>query len=409
MIDIDDAFRAYREEIEPLGTREVPLRRGLGRVLSAPASSSVDLPPFPQSSMDGYALVSADTEGASTDAPARMELAGTVPAGRLEETPVLEAGRAMRIYTGAHLPEGADAVLRQEDALVEGGELLVHRPVAEGTAVRPRGDDLRRGTGLAEAGERLTPGHLAALAAGGVGRVRVRRRPSVALVLTGDEVVPADAELAPGQVHEADGPLVAGWLEAGGWGRPEDVHVGDTLEETEEALRTALETADLVLTTGGVSVGDRDHVAEAAERAGVRTVFWRVAQKPGKPLLFGLRDGTVLLGLPGNPGSVHACLVTHVRRALEHLEGAADPAPRPRPGTLAAPFRPDPRREWWARCRLEVVREGVLLHPQRGQASHMVADLGRCHALARIPRGEAALEPGASVSWVPAAGLPPYS
>jgi molybdopterin molybdotransferase len=292
---------------------------------------------------------------------------------------------------------------------VEDGELLVGAPVATGTAVRPRGDDLVRGTGLAEAGERLTPGHLAALAAAGVGRVRVRRRPRVALVLTGDEVVPADAELAPGQVHEADGPLVAGWLEDGGWGRVEAVHVRDRLDETEAAVGEALDRADLVLTTGGVSVGDRDHVVEAAERSGVRTVFWRVAQKPGKPLLFGLRDGTVLLGLPGNPGSVHACLVTHVRRALELLEGAADPAPRPRPGTLAAPFRPDPRREWWARCRVEVEEGGVRLHPQGGQASHMVAELGRCHALARIPRGEATLEAGTPVGWVPAAGTSPYS
>lgn len=404
MISIDEAFAAYGERVAALPDEERALDDARGRVLARTVTSDTDLPPFAQSAMDGYALRSADTAGASPSDPAELELVGTRPAGPPEETLAVGAGEAARIFTGARLPEGADAVLRQEDAEVRDGALRVARPVEEGTAVRPRGEEIGRGTVLAEAGARLTAGHAGGLAMAGVDRVRVRRTPAVRLFVTGDEVVETGASLGPGEVHDANTPLVAAWLAGRGVPLAEDGHLPDDLEATRDALAGALASSDLVLTTGGVSVGDRDFVLEAADRAGVEEVFWRVRQKPGKPLFFGLLDGTVLLGLPGNPGSVHACLVTHVRRVLDLLEGEAGPGPRMRPGRLADDFALNPRREWWARCRVRFEGEGeVWLEPLARQASHMIADLGRAEAVARLPRGEGRLERGTPVRWAPAA------
>lgn len=405
MIPIDEALRSYDDRVAPLPEVELPLEEALGRVLAQGEASATDLPPFRQSAMDGYALRAEDTRGATPDAPARLELAGVRPAGPVEDPPGLGPGEAVRIFTGGHLPEGADAVLRQEEAAVEDGELRVAATVDPGTAVRERGEELREGAPLAPAGARLSAGHLGALAVTGVDRVRVRRAPRVRLLTTGDEVVGRGRPLEPGQVYDANTPLVLGWLRE----QRADVagahHVADDPEATREALSEALAGADLVLTTGGVSVGDRDYVLEAAEGAGVERVFWRVRQKPGKPLFFGVSEDGLLLGLPGNPGSVHACLVTHVRRVLDLLEGVAEPGPRMRPGRLGADFPLNAAREWWVRCEVELRGDGeVWLEPLERQASHMIGDLGRAEALARLPRGEGEVERGTTVPWTPAAG-----
>lgn len=404
MITLDEAFAAYPERISPADPEERPLQRCAGRVLAEPAASRTDLPPFRQSAMDGYALRAADTAGAAGDGPVELALTGTRPAGPTGQEMAVGPGEAVRIFTGARLPAGADAVLRQEEAGVEGETLRVGRPMEEGEAVRDRGEELRRGTTLAEAGTRLTSGHLGGLAAAGVDRVAVRPAPRVRLFVTGDEVVDTGPALEPGEVYDANTPLVSGWLEGRGL-EVTDGRLSDDPAATRDALAAALEEADLVLTTGGVSVGDRDFVLEAARAAGVEEVFWRVRQKPGKPLFFGVRDGSVLLGLPGNPGSVHACLATHVRRVLGLLEGEAEPGPRMEPGVLADDFPLNPEREWWARCRVEISPEGeVGLAPLGRQASHMIAHLGRAEALARLPRGEGKAEAGTVVPWTPAAG-----
>lgn len=405
MISIDEAFAAYDGRVEPLPPGERPLAGARGRVLAAPAVAGTDLPPFRQSAMDGWALRSADTDGASPSDPAELSPAGTRPAGTADGEMSVGPGEAVRIYTGARLPEGADAVLRQEDGEVRDGTLVVERPVEAGTAVRERGEEVRRGAELTGEGERLTSGHLGGLAAAGLDRVTVRPAPRVRVFVTGDEIVDPGRELAPGEVHDANSPLVSAWLSARGVDPVSAGRLRDEPASTREALDGALADADLVLTTGGVSVGDRDFVLDAARDVGVEEVFWRVRQKPGKPLFFGVRDGAVLLGLPGNPGSVHACLATHARRVLALLEGEADPAPRMRSGRLADAFPLNPEREWWARCRVEVRPGGdVRLAPLGRQASHMIAELGRAEALARLPRGEGTAEEDTVVPWTPAAG-----
>ena len=400
LISVDEAFRLYSKHISPLPAEEVELERALYRVLAEDALSAVDLPPFPQSAMDGYALRSQDTQSATPERPVKLRLVGEVPAGALPEIPRIGPGEAVRIFTGGHVPEGADAVLRQEDARVEEGVLIVKEPVPPGRDVRSQGEELPAGALLARRGERLTAGHLAALAVAGVAAVRVRRDPRIAVLTTGDEVVPPGRALEPGQVYDANAPLIASWLRERGYSRITTEHLPDDLERTADALARALEGNDLVLTAGGVSVGERDFVLKAAERVGVRPVFWKVKQQPGKPLFFGLFGETPLLGLPGNPGSVFVCLATHARRVLDLLEGCAAPGPRFFEGVLKEPLEQSPERERWVRARWTVRDGKVELEPLSKQRSHMISNLTECTALVRAPVGEGALPAGARVRWV---------
>ena len=404
MITIDEAFGRYQQALGPLAEETVSVAEAQGRVLSRDVTSSIDLPPFPQSAMDGYAVRAGDTAEASSERPARLSLVGEVPASGLAEVPSIQPGEAVRIFTGGYVPEGADAVLRQEDARVEGEKLLVDEPVEAGQDCRRQGEELRTGDALVGAGTRLSFAHVAALANSGLAEVAVRRAPRVSAFTTGDEVIESGRALRPGQVYDANTPLLRGWLRSQGLATVMATGLPDTLGGTETALREALERSDLVITTGGVSVGDYDFVITAAERIGMEPVFWKVQQKPGKPLFFAVKDDQALLGLPGNPGSAFACLMTHVRRVLDLLQGASAPRPRFGMAKLAEPVSLG-KREWWARCRVTSSVKGdawLELLPQ--QASHMVANLGETEALARIPTGERVLERGHPVPWTELSG-----
>lgn len=400
LISVDEAFRLYEREVAPLPVDEVALDEALGRVLAEDVRALIDLPPFPQSAMDGYALRSQDTRSATPEHPAKLRLAGEVPAGPLKEIPRLGSGEAVRIFTGGYVPEGADAVLRQEEARAEEGFLRVAEPVPPGRDLRRRGEELPAGTTIVPSGERLGAGHLAALAIAGVASVRVRREPRIAVLTTGDEVVPPGRALKPGQVYDANAPLIVGWLHERGYTRTRTAHLPDDLERTADALERALQQSDLVLTAGGVSVGERDFVLKAAERVGVRPVFWKVKQQPGKPLFFGLYGEKPLLGLPGNPGSVFVCLVTHVRRVLDLREGSALPGPRFYEGTLQEPLERSPGRERWVRGRWTAEGGEIELEPLPKQRSHMISNLVECAALLRVPAGEGTLPPGSLLRWV---------
>ena len=403
MITIEEAFAAYEKHVTPLPSEVLSLEAALGRVLAEPARTRIPLPPFRQSAMDGYALRAEDVSGASPQNPARLRVAGVIPAGKLPEIPRLRPGEAFRIFTGGYVPEGADAILRQEDAEEENGLLLVRTPVEKGQDLREAGEELPQGATVAEKGMRLTPGLWGALAAAGVDQVRVHRRPRVAVLVTGDEIAPPGTPLAPGQVYDANSFLTRGFfrslgLEAAVWRVPDDPAV---LRET---LAEALEHSDLVVTTGGVSVGERDLVIASAKTVGVEPIFWKVRQQPGKPLFFGLWKGVPLIGLPGNPGAVFVGLVIHVRRVLELLEGVHDPLPRFYPGELRGKVKAG-RRDRWIRCRLRVEDDGkVVLEALPHQGSHMISNLAWTEALARLSAGTSAETPFPRVLWTPVPG-----
>ena len=391
---IAQAFVAL-DAIAPLSPERIAVTQALNRVLAAPATSACDLPPFAQSAVDGYAVRHADL------AAGTLPVDGTVRAGTLACAPVLAPGTAQRIFTGGMLPSGADTVVRQEWVERSADAIALRRPVETVNDVRLKGEELAAGTHIASAGARLTPGLLAALAMAGVSTVDVRRTPRIAVLVTGDEVAPPGATPRFGQIFDANGPLMAAQLAAWGYTQVTLDYVADSAQATREALARAFDTADLVLTTGGVSVGDHDHIPVVTRALGARELFWKVAQKPGKPLFAATRGAVPLLGLPGNPASVLVNLHTHVRRALDRLEGLTAPGPAFEHGVLGIPVRPDAERDVWLRVALQAGTDGMTrLARLPKQASHMLSNMAQAGALAWIPAGNTELAAGTAARFL---------
>lgn len=393
LLPLKETFGLYKKWVGRLPTHRLPVELALGAVLAEDATARIALPRFTQSAVDGYALRAADGQSPRT-------LVGTAAAGEPAGV-VVDAGQAVRILTGGMLPEGADAVARQE--IVERREtgIVLTEAVRTGEAIRYEGEELVAGSVIASAGHRVTAGLVAALAMAGIDQVEVYRRPRVAVLVTGDEVVRAGEPLAPGMVYDANGPLLRAWFMENGYGEPVVAYVRDDEAALEEALSAALDSADLIVTSGGVSVGDRDFVPSVADRLGVRKVFWKVAQKPGKPLWFGMREGKVLLGMPGNPAAVLVCLAVHARAVLAHLEGETADQPEWRDGVLSVAVDADTERDRLVRMRLTNADGMVMLEALPRQDSHMLSNLASARALVWLASRTEAFAPGERVSWIP--------
>ena len=391
MISIDEALERILLELAPLGAERVGLGEAAGRVAAEPARSAVDLPPFDRSAMDGYAVRAADT------APGvDLRLVGGVAAGEVA-TAVLEPGTAARVSTGAAIPPGADAVLQSELAIERDGHVAPDRSLAPGTHVRVRGEDVHAGDELAVAGALLTLPRISALASAGVGEVVVHRRPRLHLVVTGSELLPLGAPPEPGRIHESNGLMVG--LLAGRAGAEVVDHgvIGDDREATREAVRTGLE-GDVLVVSGGVSVGPHDHVKPAFEDCGVEEVFWRVRIKPGKPLWFGRRGDTLVFGLPGNPLSTIVCFCVFIEPALRRLAGERDARPRLEAGRLTVPARASDGRTTFLTATLRAGADGTLeATPTERQGSHMTGALGESDGFAVAPEEAGELAAGAPV------------
>jgi molybdopterin molybdotransferase len=387
LISLDEAIELVLEHALPLDTELVSLDQAAGRVLAEPAQARTDLPPFPSSAMDGYAVRSVDTPGS-------LRVVGKIAAGRPAERS-LAAGEAMAIATGGVVPGDADAVVPIEEVAEREGTVEVPR-VAAAAHVRPRAGDVRAGEEILAAGTRLAPAHIGALAAAGVAEVTATRRPRAAVLATGTELRPPGAELRPGEIYEANGRLLAAALGQAG----ADVVVLDPVADDEDAHRRSLEralAADLVVTSGGVSVGPHDLVRSVVRDLGVREVFWRVAVKPGKPISFGVGGRTLLFGLPGNPVSTLVGFELFVRPALRALAGEREPGPRWQPGRLSRSVRRNEHRDELVRARNG--DEG--LEPLGGQESHMIVRAAAADAIVLVPRGDGELDAGTAVRWLP--------
>jgi molybdopterin molybdotransferase len=364
----------------------------LGRVLAADVVAAVSLPPFPTSAVDGYAVRAAEAGAGALPVAARVA-AGDPPRP-------LPAGAAIEVATGAPVPDGADAVVPVERTAPDGDRVRLDAPPRAGENVRPLGGDVMAGVAVARRGEPLTPARLAAIAAAGIPAVQAARRPRVEVVVTGSELVPAGEPLGPGQIYESNGLALRTQAARAGADVVGAGRVRDDREGTERALAAALARADVVVTSGGVSVGPHDHVKPALRALGVAEVFWRIAFKPGKPLWFGVAPGGALVfGLPGNPVSAIVCFELFVRPALLALQGAEPPA-RPR-AVLASPVRRLTARDQAVRCRLEHGEDGSRLVPLAGQESHMVAEAAAADVVALVTRGEGVAEAGAIVEYCP--------
>ena len=384
-----------RERVVDLGSRHrvvidsVPLDRALGRVLAVDVATPHPIPPFANSAMDGYALRGADLprEGEKRFRLAGVMLAGTASALRVR------ADECVRITTGAPLPDDADTVVIKERVRVETDAIVVPAGDAIGANVRPPGEDIAQGETVARAGEILSAAQLGVLASCGLANVRVARRPRVALLVTGDELVPPGEALGFGQIHDSNRYSLGALLEALGIVADPVAHVRDDVAALGEALRDAASTCDVVISSGGVSAGEADYLPKLLAELG-RIDFWKVRMKPGHPFLCGEIGKAIVFGLPGNPVSSLATFLTLVKPALMAMQGASAEA-RTWRARLAVPLRKKHERTEYLRARLESGDDGVLrATPVERQGSGMMAGVAEADALVVIPESAQTLDEG---------------
>ena len=314
---MEEALEAILSRVGPLGVERVDVLSALGRVLAESVVSPSTIPPWPNSSMDGYAVRAHDTGRA----PVELAVVGRIIAGSMPSR-ALRAGETMRIFTGAPLPEGADAVVPQEDVAADNGRITLTASVSSGAYVRPAGEDVRAGDVVVEPGGSIGAAEVGLLATLGYSQVRVFRRPRVAILSTGNELADLGTEPGPGQIPNTNTySLMAQVIEAGG----EPINLGvapDQLDAITERVRWGLDAADVLVTSAGVSVGELDLVRDALERSGAELHLWKVSMRPGKPITFGTRGGRPVFGLPGNPVSAMVTFELFVRPALRRMAGA---------------------------------------------------------------------------------------
>lgn len=391
LLSIDDARDRILACAQPLALETVALDQAAGRILAEPALARVDLPPFPSSAMDGFAVRAEDT-------PGTLLITARVAAGRPAAGPLIR-GTAAAVATGGVVPEGADAVVPVEQVVEHETHVEIGVLPKTQAHIRPQGGDVRTGDLVAEAGVRLGPVQIGALAAAGVAEVRCARRPRVAVLATGTELRSPGELLAPGEIFESNRPMIAAALAQVG----AKVEVLPTVGDDDDAHRAALERgleADVLVTSGGVSMGPHDLVRRIAAELGVEEVFWGVAVKPGKPLSFGARGATLVFGLPGNPVSSLVASFVFVSPALLALQGAADPGPAYGLGRTCTALARNAYRDEFVRARQTLDEAGVLLEPVSGQESHMIVRAASADALVHVPRGTGELAAGDLVRYV---------
>ena len=393
MRPLNEAQRDVLAAVGQLPTERIELARAAGLALAEPVVARHDLPPFANSAMDGYAVVATDV----ADPPVTLPVLEDVAAGSVP-TKAVEPGKAIKIMTGAPMPEGADAVVPVEDTEPGDGEVRILASVPAGTSVRPAGDDVATGTVVLEVGQRLTPPRLGVCSSLGYDRPLVRRRPRVAIMSTGDEIVPPETEsLAPGKIRDANRFTLLGALEEVGAEVIDLGIVGDDAAELRARFAEAAESADVVVSSGGVSMGEYDLVKHLLAELG-SVDFWKVAMKPAKPFAFGSLGGKPFFGLPGNPVSVAVAFEQFLRPALLHMMGSENLF-RPRVmGIIEEAVRTDPEKVVFLRVNVTHGSDGVMrARLSGGQGSNVLSALASADAYAAIPVGVADVAAGSLV------------
>ena len=364
MLTLAEALDRLTAAVSPLDAAEmVPTFDAFGRILAEDVRSTLDVPPADNTAMDGYALRSADVPAEGTVLPVSQR----IPAGQVPSA--LQPGTAARIFTGAQIPEGADAVVMQELCEALDGAVRINTVPPAGLSIRRRGEDVREGAAVLRAGDRLTPQAMGLAASVGIAKLKVARRPKVALFSTGDELVMPGEPIKPGAIYNSNRFLLRGLIEALGGECVDLGIVPDKLDATRDALRRAAQGADLIVTSGGVSVGEEDHLKPAVQAEGSLDL-WQIALKPGKPLAFGhvkRADGTTaaFIGLPGNPVSSFVTFLLAVRPVLLRMLGVKDLAPRAIEMRADFDWPKADKREEFLRAKLNA-QGGLDLFPNQG-------------------------------------------
>ncbi len=395
MLSVAEALDRVLAPLTAIGHEQVSLGEAHGRVLAVDVVSRLSHPPAPVSAMDGYAVRAADIAGPPVD----LAVAGESRAGARFDG-VVDAGRAVRIFTGAVVPEGADAIVIQEDTERNGDSVRVLEGVAAGTFIRDAGLDIREGDVLVHAGRRLTARDLGVIASGNHAEVTVYRRPRIAILATGDELVMPGGEIGPDQIVSSNSVALAGFVTALG-GAPVSLGIArDTAESLKERL-SGLGDADMLVTIGGASVGDYDLVASTLGSEGLKLDFHKVAMRPGKPLISGTFGGVPMLGLPGNPVSVGVTSCLFLTPAVGVLSGVGPVGPEIVKARLGCNLGPNDRRQDYLRSRLERRPEGDLVAiPFDRQDSAMLAAFARADGLVLRPPHAPAAAAGSDVDVV---------
>ncbi len=399
MLSVEAARERIVGAFRPLGQERVALSEALGRVLAADVAARVTQPPVAVSAMDGYAVRAADV----ARVPVRLAVVGMAPAGGAFKGAV-RAGEAVRIFTGGPLPAGADAVAIQENATAEGDHVTINETVAAGSYIRPAGLDFRAGEVGLKAGRRMTARDIGLAAAMNHPWLAVRRRPRVAVLATGDELVLPGEPIGASQIVSSNGPSLVAFVAACGG---EAIHLGIAPDDRAalQAMATGATAVDLLVISGGASVGDHDLVRSALGERGLELDFWRVAMRPGKPLLFGRIGATPVLGVPGNPVSSLVCATLFLKPAIDAMLGVDEPA-RPNPtAILGRDLAENDSRQDYLRATLSHDRKGRLVAtPFPQQDSSVLSRLAWADCLVVRPPHAPAADKGTTVEIVPLAG-----
>jgi molybdopterin molybdotransferase len=388
-VTIAEARAIVLDAVRPLDAVTVGVEEARGSVLAAEIRAASDIPPFSSSAMDGYAVQIGPAERT-------LEIVGESRAGSPTDRTV-EHGQAIRVSTGAAVPSGTGGVIRQEDVEVLGDAIRTKAPTSARQNIREAGEEMRASTVVLSPGTLLGTAELGAAISAGAGTVSVARRPRVAVLCTGDELRNPGEPLGPGEIHNSNGPMLRSLVEAAGAIVSSCDRLPDDPVVTRDALARALDQADALVISGGVSVGPHDHVKPALSELGVQELFWRVSLQPGGPTWFGARGDTLVFGLPGNPVSAVVTFTLFARPALEAMQGLVR---RPRldsEGRLAVAVTRNPRREQAVRVRVQRHDGTLAVTPNGPQGSHLVTSLVGADALAFIPPGEGELPAGSIV------------
>ncbi|MBM3262192.1 MAG: molybdopterin molybdotransferase MoeA [candidate division Zixibacteria bacterium] len=394
---VEEAQQVVLEAIVPFGHERMPLLSCLGRVLAEPVTPSSDIPPYDNSSVDGYAVRAADTREATSERPCLLETVEEIPAGKIPQNGVA-SGQAARIMTGAVMPVGADAVVMVENTHTRERTVEILKPVAPGQNVRYRGEDVRAGEPALAAGIELGPGEIGLLASFRRSFVTVTRKPTVAILSTGDEVVDIDERAEPGQIVNSNSYSLAALVRKAGATPILQGIVRDTEKDVKEAIKEAL-CADFVLSTGGVSVGDYDFVKQALIDLGADMRLWRVRMKPGKPLAFGVIENKPYFGLPGNPVSCMVSFLLFTRPALRKAMGypASEWHLPMVAATLTHPIRAGGDRRHYLRARVFYRGDRFYASAATGQGSGMLSSMTGTNGLIVVETGVTAIAENSEV------------
>ena len=398
MYTVEETIGIILDSLFTTGRELVSLKQAAGRVLSGDVVAGISIPPFDNSAMDGFALVSADTAGANPDRPVRLQISGEIQAGGVGDSPAaLERGRTIRIMTGAAIPPGADTVIPVEETDEQGGHLILSRPCQRGENIRRKGEDISRGTVALNAGARLKSADIGLLASLNCAEVEVGKRPVVSVISTGNEIVEVGDPAREDQIRNSNAYLLLAEIEKYG-AIPRYLGIaGDSIDDTVPLLRQAGES-DVIITTGGVSMGKYDFVNEAVQSLGFTHLVEKVKMKPGKPCVFARREGTLFFGLPGNPVSTLVSFIQFVRPALLRMMGAVKIEKPVISATVKNRISKKPDRKHFIRGYFSIVDGRPVVDTTGPQGSGILRSMSIANCLIVLPIGSTGVNPGDQVS-----------